>query len=246
MFNWFKKKITPDQSTISVPETDIHSHLLPGIDDGAESMEQTVELIRGFAELGYKRLITTPHIMGDFFRNTPEIISAKLEEVRNTLITEQIDISIDAAAEYYLDESFIARLENAEPLLTFGDRYVLFETSYMNEPVYLKDIIFLLKAANYQPVLAHPERYMYLFNNPKKLEEIAATGVHLQINMLSLSGYYSKQSQKIAERLIDAEMVSMIGSDCHKMKQQQTLIDTIGNSKYYRKVLQQSLLNHSL
>lgn len=247
MFNWLKRK-APQQNSAAllVPTTDVHSHLLPGIDDGAQNMEESIEMIQGFAAAGYKRLVTTPHIMGDFYQNTPEIIGAKLQEVRNAIAEAQIDIHIEAAAEYYLDETFIEKLDKAEPLLTFGNRYVLFETSYMNEPAQLKEVIFQLKANNYQPVLAHPERYVYLYDSFKKLEEIAATGVLLQINILSLTAYYSKQSRKIAQRLIDAEMVSMIGSDCHKMKQQEAMLQTIQNSKYYTKVLQQPIINHSL
>ena len=106
---------------------DIHSHLLPGIDDGVQTLEESIEVISGFANMGYKKLITTPHIMGDFFKNTPTIINAKLAEVRNALKENEINIEIEAAAEYYLDEHFINLIDADAPLLTFADSYVLFE-----------------------------------------------------------------------------------------------------------------------
>jgi protein-tyrosine phosphatase len=251
MLDWIKRKLQTSEVSDNVDveygfTTDMHSHLLPGIDDGSSSMEESVEMIRTFAELGYTRLITTPHIMGDFYRNTPAIIRQKLEEVRVAVQEAGLSIQLDAAAEYYLDEQFIEKINRNEPLLTFGDRYLLFETPFINEPSRLQDCIFLLKAAGYQPVLAHPERYAYLYNNFNRLEEIVAAGALLQINTLSFGGYYSQQAQKIAEKIVQAGLVNFLGTDCHKPKHLEALSLTIRKSKTYKQALRLNLLNRSI
>ncbi len=251
MFDWIKRKLRPSEIIESEDAeyaftTDMHSHLLPGIDDGSSSLQESVQMIRTFEELGYKRLITTPHIMGDFYRNTPAIIRQKLEEVRVAIRDEGIQVRLDAAAEYYLDEQFIEKIDRSEQLLTFGDNYLLFETPFINEPSRLKECIFLLKAAGYQPILAHPERYAYLYNNFRRLEELVDAGALLQVNTLSFGGYYSAQAQKLAEKIVHAGMVSFLGTDCHKPKHLEALTTTIHKSKAYKQALRLNLLNRSI
>jgi len=195
---------------------DIHSHLIPGIDDGVETFEEAGEILRFMINLGYTKVVTTPHIMGDFYQNNPGIINEGLNELREYLKTEKIDIEVDAAAEYHLDEHFISLIENNEELLTIGNNYILFETPFMNEPVYLKETIFTLASKGYKPILAHPERYNYLLDNWSFIEELIDRGVFLQINLMSLSGHYSKPVQKMAEKLLKKQMVSFVGSDIHR------------------------------
>ncbi|MEN7546397.1 CpsB/CapC family capsule biosynthesis tyrosine phosphatase [Rapidithrix thailandica] len=245
IFSKKKKKQTIDPEAIQPLTVDIHSHLLPGLDDGAATMDETLTMIREFVRLGYRKLVTTPHVMGDFYTNTKEDILSKLAEVKTRLKEEQIDIELEAAAEYYLDESLIEKLQKEEPLLTFGDKYLLFETSYMNASSFLKEAVFMMQTQGYKPVMAHPERYVYLFNAYEELTELSKMNVLLQINANSLFGYYSKASQKQAERLIDDGLVAFVGSDCHKIKHLNTLAE--GRDEYYfRKVLTQSVLNNTL
>jgi tyrosine-protein phosphatase YwqE len=230
-----------------VPITvDMHSHLLPGIDDGCQNFEQSVALVKFFKAQGYQKLILTPHIMGDFYQNTPEIIFDKLAQLREILHIQGIEMELEAAAEYYLDESFIARLEKGEELLSFGSKkYVLFETSYINPTPYLNYVIFTLISQGYTPVLAHPERYVYLFDDFKKLEEIHEKGALLQINMNSLAGYYSKQAQKVAEKLIDSQKVSFLASDCHHDKHARVMLG-VRDLPYYKSGISLGLLNNTL
>ena len=147
-----KRKIITDHGL-----TDVHSHLLPGIDDGAQSMEDSVDLVRQLGALGFKKLVTTPHIIHDFYPNNAEIIRSKLHDLKQRLLQEDIKIDLNAAAEYYLDEFFMDQLAQNSPLLTFGENYILFETPFMNEPNYLKESIFKLISKGLRPVLAHPE-----------------------------------------------------------------------------------------
>jgi len=237
-----KKTAAPLEDFIFV---DMHSHLIPNIDDGSKSLDESVELIQKLERFGYKKIITSPHIMGDFYKNTPKIILSGLSILKERLVAENIEIEIEAAAEYYLDEWFIEKLNNAEPLMTFGEKYVLFETSYMNEPVQLHQAIFLMRTLGYIPVLAHPERYIYLYNDFSEFKKIYEMDVLFQINLNSLAGYYSKAAKQFAEKLIDNNMVDFVGTDCHGVRHLDVL-KQVKQTSYYKKLAKLNLLNNSL
>ncbi|MBX9851280.1 MAG: capsular biosynthesis protein [Cytophagaceae bacterium] len=223
----------------------MHSHVLPGIDDGAGNLDDSLQIIEEFIALGYKKIITTPHIMGDFFKNTPEIINSKLAELRAVLQKQKIEFEVEAAAEYYLDEWFMSHIQKEKPLLTFGDRYVLFETSYINESAYLTEAVFHLRSMEYRPVLAHPERYTYLYQDFKKFKEIYDKGVLFQVNLNSFSGYYSEGAKKFAIKLLENNMIDFAGSDCHGARHMQALKKT-RQTKEYQKLLASKILNNTL
>ena len=143
---------------------DLHSHLLPGIDDGVRTLEESLAIIKKFKSMGYTKLITTPHIMSDSYPNTRSIIQKKLFEVQEALKNEQIDIEIEAAAEHYVDMKFLETIEKDE-VLPFAGNHLLFETSYMSKPIILEKAIFDMRAKGYTPVLAHPERYRYMYDD---------------------------------------------------------------------------------
>jgi len=194
---------------------DIHSHLIPGIDDGSKSMEESVELVKTFHSLGFKKLITTPHTMSHRYPNTSEIILNGLRELQAELKRQEIDIIIEAASEYYLDGHFLELLQQKE-LLTFGDNYLLFEMSYVQKPVNLEGIVKKMKALGYKPVLAHPERYMFMHHDFALYERLKKQGVLFQVNLNSFDGYYSKAVQKVAFKLLEKGYIDFIGSDAHK------------------------------
>jgi len=241
VFNWFRKKKVrkPDLGT------DMHSHLLPGLDDGVRSLEQSAEIILRMKQLGYTKIITTPHVMSDSYRNTSEIILAARDNVIRYLQEQQIDIAFEAAAEYYLDEDLFSKLEDKVPLLTFGKNYLLFETNFLIEPLNLKEFIFLATTRGYKPVLAHPERYLYLQQNLEKAEDILNRGVLFQANISSYTGYYSKQAQHTVNRLTEKKMIHMLGTDCHHI-QHINLLESAMSFKYFQKALSLPLLNKTL
>ncbi len=224
---------------------DMHSHILFGLDDGAKTIDDSIALLQKSIQFGYKKMICTPHIMGDFYRNSYDTIKPRLDAVNEEIVKKGLDIKVDFAAEYYLDEFFIEKLDANEKLLTFGDNYLLVETSYMNKPHNFDEAVFKILTKGYKLVLAHPERYVYLFNDFKFLRDVHSKGVYFQLNLLSLAGYYSGTSQKIAELLIDENMVSFIGTDCHAMKHMD-LMAKVKTLKYYHKVTSQPLLNNTL
>ena len=217
MLKWFSKKKEEDCTPLdfSVLKTDIHSHFIPGIDDGAPDLETSISLIKKMQELGYKKVITSPHVMSDFYKNSSETILKGLAAIRSELKAQNINMEIDAAAEYYIDYDFEQKI-GKEKFLTFGDNYILVELSFMQAPQNLFDIIFKLQLEGYKVVLAHPERYHYF--ERKDYEDLVSRGVLLQINWLSLIGYYSPQIKNKTEDLIAQNMVSFVGTDCHNMQ----------------------------
>lgn len=217
MFGLFGKKKKEPQFDFSTIRTDMHSHILPGIDDGAKSVADSIMLAKRFKSLGYSKLVATPHIMADYFRNTPDTIHRALDKLREALLENQIDLEVHAAAEYYLDETFENKIAKKE-VLTFGDNYLLFELSYINAPHNLFDVIAKMQDAGYQPVLAHPERYPYFYNSIESHQQIKDTGCLLQMNTISLVGYYGKNSKQTAEELIDNYCVDFIGTDMHHLR----------------------------
>jgi len=222
MFGIFKKKeykkdITFDYGSILV---DMHSHVLPGIDDGAKNPEESIVLVKKLMALGIKKIIATPHIMADYYRNTPETINGALEILKAELEKEKIDIQIEAAAEHYFDETFEARINNRE-LMIMGDNYVLFEFSFINQPPNTVPVVQKLKDMGYKPILAHPERYPYL--DIDQLKTLHDWGLLFQINTISLTGYYGKETKKAAESLIDNQLVDFISSDMHHLRHAEAL-----------------------
>jgi protein-tyrosine phosphatase len=230
--------------------TDMHSHLLPGLDDGAETVAHSLDLLRELRTLGFTKLVMTPHIMGDFYKNTPEGVRTALATLRAAAAEAGLaDVALECAAEYYLDEWLGRKLANGTELLTFGgeQRYLLIETSYLNEPLNLNGTIFDLQAAGYKVVLAHPERYVYFYNRFAEIEKLRQDyGVLLQLNLNSLAGYYSPAARHVAEKLIDGGLVDFVGTDTHHLRHTAALATKTVKSTYFRKLMALPLLNKTL
>lgn len=235
MFNIFKKSKKVPEINFSGLGVDMHSHVIPGIDDGAQNLGQSLALIHAYKDLGFRKIITTPHVMADYYRNTREIIERGLDELREELHQQNVDFEVEAAAEYYLDESFETKLEKGD-MMTLGQEYLLFEISFVNYPQNLIEMIRKIQDKGYKPILAHPERYPYLFESMEHYQRIRETGCYLQLNTISLTGYYGKASQKIAEELVDNIMIDFIGSDMHHIKHAIALKRAL-NTTYVHKLL---------
>jgi len=224
---------------------DIHSHLIAGIDDGSQSLEESLRLIKRLKSLGYTKLIITPHTMIHRYANSTESILKGFKELKIALLKNQINIDIEAASEYYLDEHLMALVDQRD-ILTFGDNYLLFEMSYVTHPVDYKAMITKMIEAGYKPVLAHPERYLYLGNNFSKYVTLRVLGVYFQVNINSIGGYYSPEVQRNARRLIDEGMVSFLGSDTHRMRHLETLELVLGSDEYRDVFRKNIILNYTL
>lgn len=192
----------------------MHSHLIPGIDDGAPDLGTSVNLIRDLQEMGFQRLITTPHVMSDLYPNTPEMILDGLKEVRKALKREGINIPVEAAAEYLMDEGFEQKVE-AGKLLTLNDKYVLVEMSFIAITPNLDQLLFQMQTKGYRPIMAHPERYSYFRGDLRRYERLKEQGCMLQMNLLSLLGYYGKDVKQVAMKLMKAGLYDLAGTDLH-------------------------------
>lgn len=235
MFGLFKKKeakreIKFDYSSLVV---DMHSHVLPGIDDGAQNLEESIFLVKQMMALGIKKIIATPHIMVDYYRNTAETINAALEILKAGLIKENLNIEIEAAAEHYFDETFEARV-NEGKLMTMGDNYVLFEFSFINKPMNAIPVIQKLQDLGYKPILAHPERYPYM--DLEDFKQLHSWGVDFQLNTISLTGYYGREAKKTAEELVDNQLINFISSDMHHPRHAEAFKNAL-KMPYLEKVL---------
>ncbi len=242
--NIFGKKEIYPSIDFSVFKTDMHSHLIPGIDDGSPDMETSIALIKEFKQMGYSKIITTPHVMCDYYKNTPEIILGGLEKVREELKKQNIEIELHAAAEYNLDDG-LDKLIDENKILTFGDQHVLFELPFMQEPRNVQEIVFKFQTNGYKPILAHPERYGFWYKDFEKYEELKAKGVLLQLNLLSLTGHYSPETKKVAERMVDENLVDLVGTDCHRIEHLKILQD-FADSKYFNLLAERELVNQKL
>jgi protein-tyrosine phosphatase len=236
MFGLFKKKsekkdeITFDYSSI---EVDMHSHVLPGIDDGAQNPHESIVLIRKMMDLGIKKIIATPHIMADYYKNTAETINASLAILKEELVKQNMDIVVEAAAEHYFDETFEKRIDDGK-LMTMHDNYVLFELSFISKPHNLIETIQKLTGLGYKPILAHPERYPYM--DVEQFSVIHGWGVNFQLNTISLTGYYGKETKALAESLIDFQMIDFISSDMHHLRHADAFKDAL-RMPYLEKVM---------
>ncbi|NBL64829.1 histidinol phosphatase [Flavobacterium sp. NST-5] len=194
---------------------DIHSHLIPGIDDGSKSSDQSMLLIGSLKKIGFTEFIATPHIIKTVWDNSPETILPAQKILNDALSNIGHDFQVRAAAEYMMDDSFLNLLDTNTPLLTLKDNYVLVEMSYINPPIQLHDIIFKLRLAGYQPVLAHPERYLFYHNNISEYKRLKQSGCLFQLNLLSTVGYYGEKIAKVSEQLLASGLYDFVGSDVH-------------------------------
>lgn len=202
----------------SVLGADIHSHLIPEIDDGAKNIETSIRLIKGLYELGFRRFTATPHVMADLYPNNAETINKGLRKVEAALAAEQLDVKFSAAAEYLMDEQFENLLETQD-LLPIAGNHILVEMSFISAPPNLYHLLFRLQTKGYQPILAHPERYLFLKDNFDQYERLRERGCLLQVNILSLIGYYGKPIRDTALKLLKNKWVDFLGTDLHHDQQ---------------------------
>jgi protein-tyrosine phosphatase len=245
MLSFFKKSALtePDLSFIGA---DMHSHLLPGIDDGLKTLDESVAFIAELHNMGYRKLICTPHIISDIYPNSPETILPQLKLVKDAVKKKGIDIIIEAAAEYMVDMDMEKLIVENKPLLTFGQNLILIEMSFVGASANIEQVIFQLRLKGLQPVLAHPERYGYYHNNFEKYRHYADLGCLLQVNLLSLLGYYGKPVKIIAEKLIKHRMVDLLGSDMHHERHLDALKELASKKEFYKQFEGVNILNKKL
>lgn len=245
VFNFFSKKSQSDEKLFFT--TDIHSHVVPGIDDGSPSVERSVELVQRMMGWGLEKLIVTPHVTQDTFENTPDIISGAYSELQEGLRQAGIEIDMDYSAEYRVDEMFVEQLEEGIVRRLHGN-FLLVENSYIQEAYNLDQILFQISMKGFRPILAHPERYIYYYDKRQRYDELHGNGILFQVNLLSLAGYYGKEPKKIAEMLIEKDYVDFVGTDLHRRAHAEIIEKYIGSKDYrrHREKLEGRIMNDQL
>ncbi|MCY4778519.1 protein tyrosine phosphatase [Sphingobacterium sp. UT-1RO-CII-1] len=193
---------------------DMHSHLLPGIDDGAKTIQDSLLLIKGLKDLGIHKCITTPHVIFGVYDNSKEEIMETTEKLRKELLASNIEFDLKCSAEYMIDDGLLQVLDK-KALCLMPNNYVLIEMSYLAESNMLMEVIYSLQSEGYYPVLAHPERYNYYHGNFEMYKAIKEAGCLLQLNILAISGYYGERVKDTAHKLIKERMYDFVGTDMH-------------------------------
>ena len=241
MFSIFQKKVYLVDLIGGI--TDFHNHILPGIDDGAENVEESLELIEAFKNIGIQNFIATPHVMDDYYPNTPETIAIAYNRLKPKLVN---DINLGYSAEYMMDQHFLEIIEKNQ-IIPLTGKNVLVEMSYFQPPLNLNDILFKLQSNSFVPILAHPERYAYFHSNDlQKYKDLKSRGCRFQLNMLSLSGHYGIGIQKTAYQLLENRMIDFISSDVHRLGHIEK-IEKIKVARKYKALLDRVIAgNHKL
>ena len=217
MFQIFSKKIF----LVDLLEgfVDMHNHILPGIDDGSKNVEESITLIKGFADFGVRKIICTPHIMHNYYPNTVSTINKSLSLLKEGLQNVRLNnVEVYAAAEHMIDSNFESLIENGG-VLPIGKDYILIEMSYLQSSINFSSSIKKIAEKRYFPILAHPERYIFLHSKIGKHKKYKEKGMLYQMNMLSLSEFYGKDVQKMTLKLLDEGLYDFLGSDVHNLNQ---------------------------
>ena len=244
MFHFFKNKSILKEL---IPEghIDIHSHLLPGIDDGAQNFDDSLRLIQALMGFGVSEFITTPHSIQQVWDNSSEKIKITEATTLKELERHNIKLPFRAAAEYMMDDHFVKLFKTGD-VLTLKDNYVLVEMSYINPPIQLYEILFDLQVAGYIPVLAHPERYLFYHSNFDEYLKLKRAGCLFQLNLAAVVGYYGEAISKIAEKLLEKGLYDFVGSDVHhdnhirafeqkvRLKDLTPLKEIISNNQFFK------------
>ncbi|MBR1792936.1 MAG: hypothetical protein IJ764_04780 [Bacteroidales bacterium] len=237
MFDFLKRN-TKVEPIFEALEVDMHNHMIPGVDDGSESMEMSAECIRTMWEVGYRKMYITPHFCFPKYANDEEDIKRRYEELKSYLKSQGVEMDlVGIGGEYRIDDSFAKRVKEPHFLTVGSDKYLLVELSLHSQRMGFENTIYEVQMQDQQVILAHPERYLYIDVNSSKFEKLKDQGVLFQCNVLSLSGFYGKEAQSRAMKFIERGWVELLGTDTHNLVYAKALRDATQN-RTVRKVLE--------
>lgn len=232
MFNIFRRK--PKERVKLFYSTDVHSHILPGVDHGSQDVEESLEMLEAELNMGITRVMCTSHVTAETFENTPETLRAAYDELKAAVEKEKLPVEIFVSAEYRIDEYWNKEWE-AGHVVPMPGNHVLLENSFVQELIGIDDMMFDLQTSGYRPILAHPERYRYYYDRHDRYKKLHSTSVMFQVNILSLAGYFGDGARKNALWLIENGLCDLLGSDMHTVEHAE-IIDDYVQSKDWRKL----------
>lgn len=244
LFDLFSKKggRSKEKADLSLLSTDVHSHLIPGIDDGSPDMETSLSLLRELERLGYRKVITTPHVRAEVYPNDVNELESLCDNVRHSAKQAGIGLDIEVGAEHLIDEGFMERIEK-KLFKTFCGNCLLVELPFVYAPMGLNECIFSLQLAGYRLILAHPERYLYWEGEFERFEHLKDQGVLFQANIMSFGGYFGKQVQALASRLAKNDMIELLGSDLHGQRHIEAIENSLHSADLIRLINSGNIIN---
>ncbi|MCQ2289852.1 MAG: hypothetical protein MJZ63_01070 [Muribaculaceae bacterium] len=231
MFNFFRKK---KEDVKLFYHTDVHCHILPGVDHGAKNIQNGIELLKADMDMGIDRVILTSHVTSETFENTPETLQAAFDTFKAAVDEAGLDIEMHLSAEYRIDD-YWQKEYAAGHIIPMPGNYILLENSFVQELIGSDQMMFDLMCKGYKPILAHPERYPYWAHNRERYEKMHNTNLKFQINILSFTGYFGSSARDTANWLVKNGMVDMLGSDMHHLEHAEIIKDYL-RSKEWRKI----------
>ncbi len=217
-------------------ETDMHCHLVPGVDDGSPDLETSISLLEQMIDMGFKRIFISPHVTQDTFENTPATLEAPMAQLQAEAQRRGLPVELHRHAEYRIDDFFLQQKKNGE-LTVLPNNYILVENPFSQEPYELDNMLFDIKMSGYVPIMAHPERYQYYaVTYPERYAQLHDFGILFQINMLSLAGRYGRGERNTALELLKSGMVEFVGTDIHSFTHTKLLKEYLGSRTFRRDV----------
>lgn len=238
-------KIRLSYSDFSQIGIDLHSHILPGMDDGSSSLGESLKMLREMERIGFSKIITTPHVISALYPNTKEQILGQVYHLQDIIRQEGIQLEVEASGEYHMDYEFLGKVQGGE-VIPFGKKkYLLIELPFQKPTFSIEEILYQTQLLEYEPVIAHPERYVWLIGKMKLYKGLKDRGMFFQLNLNSLAGLYGFPAKVAANQLIDAGMIEFVGSDAHHTGHLLELPKVLYN-KHFVKLLQSNKLLNSI
>lgn len=240
------KKNNESLYDFSALAVDFHNHVIPGIDDGSPSLEESLKMLKAWADMGFRKIIASPHVIEALYPNSKDVIMGQMYRLREAIEENNIPLQLEATAEYRLDFEFHQKLESGE-LLPFGERnYIMIELPFQKPAFNLDQTLFELQSAGYEPILAHPERYFFLYTDFKKYYALKDRGLLFQLNLNSLNGVYNRIVRRTAEKMIKNNMIEFACSDAHHIWHLEEMKKLLNNQHYISLVKSGYLRNNEL
>lgn len=236
---FFKRSNKSKHNDFSAIEIDMHSHLIPGVDDGAKDVADSIQIISGLRAVGFNKLYTTPHTLQDIHPNDHKTLTDAYSSLMGNIPE---GISLHLSSEYYMDEQFHNQVADGTVMPLPGNR-LLVEFSQISRPHDIEEVFFDLGIKGYQVILAHPERYLFFHKDFKYYTRLKEMGIELQVNALSLTDHYGKHVRSIAEKLIEKDMIDFIGTDIHHIRHLEGL-KRVPESKFFARLVESGLLKN--
>ena len=195
---------------------DFHTHILPNVDDGSKSVEETFNLIKEAESVGFDSIISTSHYIENYYESPVDERQEWINALSGALKKESINVKLYLGNEVYFSENIIKLLNENKIAKINNSKYMLFEFAINVKPINVYDVIYEMLQNKITPILAHPERYRFVQQDPSLIYELIENGVLMQANYASIIGWYGQKAEILSKKFLESNMISFLGSDVHR------------------------------